>query len=192
MRAAIYARVSKGDQDCQVQLRELREYCKRQGWTEPREFVDQAVSTRRKSRPALEDLLQLSRAGMVDCIVVWKLDRFGRSMLDLTQLLAGLDQLGVRFISASQGIDTDRSNPSSRFLLHILSAVAEFERELIRERTLSGVAAARAKGKTLGRPKVIVSLDEVERLRGQGLSWRAVSRFMKVPVITLRRRVGAA
>ena len=87
-----------------------------------------------------------------DCIVVWKLDRFGRSVLNLSQQLATLTSFGVRFVATTQGLDTDQSNPTAALLLHILSAVAEFERSMIRERTLSGIKAAQAAGKVVGRP----------------------------------------
>jgi DNA invertase Pin-like site-specific DNA recombinase len=119
-----------------------------------------------------------------DCVVVWKLDRFGRSVLNLNQMLARLESYGVRFIAASQGIDTDASNPVARLTMQILASVAEFEREIIRERTLSGVHAARAAGKTLGRPKRVFRRDEVARLRESGLSWRAVAKELGVPVRT--------
>ena len=120
-----------------------------------------------------------------DCIVVYKIDRFGRSVLNLNQQLAALTSHGVRFIATSQSLDTDEKNPTSRLLLQILASVAEFEREMIRERTLSGIRAARANGKTLGRPKRIFRRDELIRLRDeQGLSWRAIAKELKIPVMT--------
>ena len=112
-----------------------------------------------------------------DCVVVWKLDRFGRSVLNLSQQLAALTSFGVRFVATTQGLDTDQSNPTASLLLHILSAVAEFERSMIRERTLSGIKAAQAAGKVVGRPKRVFRRDEVVRLRDQeGLSWRAIGK----------------
>ena len=101
-----------------------------------------------------------------NAVVVHKLDRFGRSVLNLSESLAALDSYGVRFISTSQKLDTNASDPASRFLLNILSSVAAFEVEMIRERTLSGIRAAKAKGKTLGRPTKVFRRDEVVRLRG--------------------------
>ena len=100
-----------------------------------------------------------------DCIVVYKIDRFGRSVLHLNQQLAALTSYGVRFIATSQSLDTDEKNPTSRLLLQILASVAEFEREMIRERTLSGIKAAQAAGKIIGRPKRVFRRDEVVRLR---------------------------
>ena len=106
-------------------------------------------------------------------------------MLNLSQSLAALDTYGVRFISTSQGLDTDSSNPTSRLLIGVLSSVAEFERELLRERTLSGLRAAKANGKTLGRPMKVFRRDEVVRLRDQdGLSWRVIGERLGVPAMT--------
>jgi DNA invertase Pin-like site-specific DNA recombinase len=120
-----------------------------------------------------------------DVVMVQKLDRFGRSVVHLSQQLATLDSYGVRFIAVSQGLDTDQNNPTSRLLLNILSSVAAFELELIRERTAAGVRAARANGKTLGRPRRIFRRDEVVRLRDeQDLSWRAISKRLNIPVST--------
>ncbi len=120
-----------------------------------------------------------------ECVLVWKLDRFGRSVLHLNQQLAELTREGVRFISTTQGLDTDRSNPTSRLLLQILASVAEFEREMIRERTLVGIRAARASGKRIGRPKRVFRRDEVVRLRDEGgLSWRAIAATLSIPVST--------
>jgi len=119
-------------------------------------------------------------------VLVYKLDRFGRSVLNLSQSLALLDSYGVRFIAVSQGIDTDQSNPTSRLLLNILASVAAFELELIRERTIAGVRAAKAKGKHIGRPRRVFRRDEAVRLRGEGHSWRSIARILDVPVTTVR------
>jgi putative DNA-invertase from lambdoid prophage Rac len=120
-----------------------------------------------------------------DCLCVYKIDRLGRSVLHLSQALATLDSYGVRFIAISQGLDTDKSNPTSRLLLNILASVAEFEREIIKERTLSGIRAAQAAGKIVGRPKRVFRRDEVVRLRDdEGLSWRAISSAFNIPVMT--------
>ena len=185
MKTAIYARVSTTDQNCEVQLRELREYVARRGWEPASEYVDSGFSGAKASRPALDRLLAAASRREFDCILVWKIDRFGRSVLHLSQQLAALTSYGVRFIAVSQALDTDASNPSSRLMLTILAGVAEFEREIIRERTLSGVQAAKAQGKVLGRPKRVFRRDEVVRLRDQeGLSWRAIAKRLDVPVST--------
>lgn len=186
MKAVIYARVSTADQNCASQLKEVREYLVRMGWENAGEFVDTGFSGSKASRPALDQLMKDASLRKFDCVVVYKLDRFGRSVLHLNQQLAILESLSIRFVAISQGIDTDAKNPTSRLLLHILSSVAEFERELIKERTLCGIRAAKAKGKTLGRPQRIFKRDEVVRLRDEeGLSWRKISEQLGVPTMTV-------
>jgi putative DNA-invertase from lambdoid prophage Rac len=184
MKTAIYARVSTTDQNCEMQLRELREYVARRDWEPSSEYVDAGFSGAKASRPALDKLMTAAARRDFDCVLVYKIDRFGRSVLNLSQQLAALTSYGVRFISVSQAIDTDASNPSSRLMLTILAGVAEFEREIIRERTLSGVRAAKASGKVLGRPVRIFRRDEVVRLREEGISWRVIAKQLGVPVST--------
>lgn len=158
----------------------------RRGWRIAGEYVDTGFSGKKSSRPALDRLMADAAQHKFDCVCVWKLDRFGRSVLHLNQQLAALTSYGVRFISTSQSLDTDQANPTSRLLLQILASVAAFELEMIRERTLAGVRAAKANGKTLGRPKRVFRRDEVIRLRDeQGLSWRAIGRELGIPVMTV-------
>jgi putative DNA-invertase from lambdoid prophage Rac len=184
-RTAIYCRVSTTDQNCEMQLRELRDYVLRRGWDLAGKYVDTGFSGAKASRPALNSLMADAARRRFDIVVVWKIDRFGRSVLHLNQQLAALTSYGVRFIATSQSLDTDQASPTSRLLLQILASVAEFEREMIRERTLTGIRAARAKGKRIGRPRRILRRDEVVRLRDQeGLSWRAVAAALDVPVTT--------
>jgi len=185
MKAVIYARVSTSDQNCESQLKEIREYLSRMGWENSAEYVDTGFSGSKASRPALDQLMKEASLRKFDCVVVCKLDRFGRSVLHLNQQLAILESLGIRFVAISQGIDTDAKNPTSRLLLHILSSVAEFERELIKERTLCGIRSAKAKGKTLGRPKRIFQRAEVVRLRDEGMSWRKIAEQLGVPTMTV-------
>jgi len=168
-----------------MQLRELREYCQRREWAIPGEYVDTGWSGAKASRPQLDRLMKDARQRHFDAGLVWKIDRWGRSLIQSLQSVQDLASMGVRFIAITQNIDTDESNPMSRFMLHIFGAFAEFEREMIRERTVSGVRAARAKGKKLGRPKRVFRRDEVMRLRYAGHSWRAIARQLNVPVSTL-------
>lgn len=185
MKTAIYARVSTTDQNCEAQLKELRDFVARRGWTIAGEYVDNGFSGSKASRPALDSLMKAAALKKFDACCVFKIDRFGRSVLHLSQQLAALESYGVRFIAISQGLDTDQSNPTSRLLTGILSCVAEFEREIIRERTLSGIRAAQAAGKHVGRPKRIFRRDEVVRLRDEeGLSWRAIATKMNIPAMT--------
>ena len=120
-----------------------------------------------------------------DCVIVWKIDRFGRSVLHLNQQIATLTAHGIRFIATSQSLDTDESNPASRLLLQMLAAIAEFEKGVIRERTLLGVRAAKAKGKVVGRPMRVFRRDDVVKLREEGLSWRAIAERLGVPLSTV-------
>jgi putative DNA-invertase from lambdoid prophage Rac len=185
MRCAIYARVSTTDQQCDSQLKELREYISHRSWQNQREYVDTGFSGSRASRPALDQLMGDAAKRKFDCVIVYKIDRFGRSVLHLNQQLTALTSHGVRFIATSQSLDTDQSNPTSRLLLQILASVAEFEREMIRERTLLGVRAAQARGKVIGRPKRIFRRDEVVRMRDvEGLSWRAIGKDLGIPAMT--------
>lgn len=185
MRTAIYARVSTSDQNCDMQLRELREYVDRRGWSLTDEYVDTGFSGSKSSLPALDRLMTDAARREFDCVIVYKVDRFGRSVLHLNQQLATLTSHGVRFLATSQSIDTDEKNPASRLLLQILASVAEFEREIIKERTLSGIRAAQAAGKVVGRPKRIFRRDEVVRLRDvDNLSWRAIGTRLGIPAMT--------
>jgi putative DNA-invertase from lambdoid prophage Rac len=187
MKAAIYARVSTADQNCEMQLRELREYVSRRGWEPAPEYIDSGWSGARASRPALDRLMQDAARRRFDAVLVWKLDRFGRSVKNCVDGIAQLSAHGVRFIAVNQSLDTDESNPTSRLLLHILASVAEFERELVRERTLAGVRAAKASGRVLGRPRRVFRRDEVVRLRDvERKSWRAIAALLGVPVSTVR------
>ena len=151
MRAAIYARVSTLDQEPENQLQELRRYVQARGWTAA-EYVDKGVSGATERRPALDQLLGDARRRRFDVVVCWRLDRLGRNLKHLITLLEELQALGVAFVSLAEGIDA--TTPAGKLQMHILGAIAEFERERIRERVLAGLARARTQGKRLGRPRV--------------------------------------
>jgi len=168
-----------------MQLRELRDYCQRRGWSIADEYVDTGWSGAQAIRPQLDRLMKEARQRRFGAVLVWKLDRWGRSLVNSLQTVQELVSLGVRFIAVTQNIDTDESNPMSRFMLHIFGAFAEFEREMIRERTVSGIRAARAKGKKLGRPKRVFRRDQAVHLRQIGRSWRAIAKQLGVPVSTI-------
>jgi DNA invertase Pin-like site-specific DNA recombinase len=185
MRCALYCRVSSSDQRCDLQLRELREHVANRRWQIAGEFIDEGVSGTKASRPALDKLMAAARLRRFDTVLTWKIDRWGRSVVDSIRSIQELVSLGIRFIAITQNIDTDESNPMSRFFLHVMSAFAEMEVSLIRERTVAGVRAARANGKQLGRPKRVFRRDEVVRLRDkEALSWRAIAKELKIPVMT--------
>lgn len=186
--AAIYARVSTTDQKHDMQVTELRQYAERMGW-EVVEYAEKASAMKR--RVVLEHLMADARLRKVDVVLVWKMDRFARSLQQLIANISLLDSYGVRFIAVTQGIDTDRQNPGSRLMMQIFGAMAEFERAIIVERVNSGLAEARRRGKTLGRPKRIFRRDEAERLRSQGLSLRTVASKLGVPLTTVVRALGS-
>jgi DNA invertase Pin-like site-specific DNA recombinase len=152
IRAALYARIStlNHGQDPEVQLRELREFCHQRGFTLAQEYVDRGICGSREQRPALDKLIADCRKRIVDAVVVYRYDRFARSLRQLVNALDEFRSLGIDFISIHEGVDT--STPNGRLIVGIFASIAEFERELIRDRVRSGLAAARAKGKRIGRP----------------------------------------
>src|SRR5438445_3592418 len=152
MRAALYGRVSTLDQEPENQLAELRRYVGARGWTSA-EYVDRGVSGAKDRRPALDTLLRDARRRRFDVLVVWRLDRLGRNLRHLIVLLEELQALGIAFVSLNEGIDA--TTPAGKLQMHILGAIAEFERARIAERVKAGLQRARAQGKRLGRPRKI-------------------------------------
>src|SRR5207247_2411108 len=187
MQATIYGRVSTSDQNCEMQLRELREYAHRRGWEIAGEYVDTGWSGAKASRPELNHLMLEASKREFDAVLVYKLDRFGRSVRNCLDGIEALRAHGVRLLAVSQNIDTDESNPTSRLMLHILAAVAEFEREMIRERLCAGVKNARHKGKRLGRPKRVCHRQCGVGLRQQGVSLPRIARELGVGLGTVVR-----
>ena len=186
MRVALYARVSTmNGQNADMQVAELREYVARRQWQTVGEFVDEGVSGAKESRPALNRLMAECRKRRVDAVVVYRYDRFARSLRQLVNALEEFRALGIDFVSLHEGVDT--STPNGRLVFGIFASIAEFERELIRSRVRSGLAAAKAKGKRLGRPRTGVDAAQVVRLRAAGASWREVSAQMGIGVGTACR-----
>src|ERR1019366_6496288 len=187
-RVAIYARVSTlNGQDPEMQLSELREYASRRGWTITSEYVDQGVSGSKESRPELNQLMADAHRRKFDAVLVWKIDRFGRSLKHLVNALADLSAYGVAFVSFRDNLDL--STPSGRLMFQIIGAMAEFERSLIQERVRAGLRNARAKGKKFGRPRAQVDADRVAALRSEGLSWSQVCRTLNVSKGSAQRSV---
>jgi DNA invertase Pin-like site-specific DNA recombinase len=183
---ALYARVSTlNNQDPEMQLAELREYAGRRGWQIVEEFTDQGVSGCKESRPALNRLMSDACRRRFDAILVWKIDRWGRSLKHLVASLAELDAFGIAFISLRDNLDL--STPSGRLMMQLLGAMAEFERALIQERVRTGLRNARAKGRRLGRPRVIVDASRIASLRAQGLSWAQIKEEIGVSKGTAQR-----
>lgn len=177
MRAALYARVSTSAQDAAMQIGELRDFCQRRAWRIAGEFTDAGVSGTREHRPQLDALLAACRRRRFDAVVVYRYDRFARSLRQLVNALCEFDALGVQFVSLHEGVDT--STPNGRLVFGIFATIAEFERELIRDRVRSGVAAARARGERLGRPWALTPGEKatIRELKAKGMSWRDIARL---------------
>ncbi len=190
MKAAIYARVSTNDQTNTIQVRELKEYVQRRGW-EAAGIYEDRMSGAKASRPGLNQLMADARLRKFDAVLVLKLDRFGRSLIHCVGAIQELQALGIRFIAISQGLDTDQSNPASQLLMHILAAVAQFERELIHERVSAGMRAAKTHGtktgNAIGRPRRVFDREQVIRLRAAGLSIGSIALQMRIGVGTVVR-----
>ncbi len=163
LRAAIYARVSTFDQEPENQLADLRKYVQARGWS-AHEYTDKGISGAKDRRPALDALVRDAKRRKLDVLVCWRLDRLGRNLRHLILLLDELQALGVAFVSLQEGIDA--TTPAGRLQLHILGAIAEFERARIAERVTAGLARARKQGKQLGRPEKVVSESILAPVRG--------------------------
>jgi DNA invertase Pin-like site-specific DNA recombinase len=183
MKVAIYARVSTNNgQDPEMQLRELREYCERRGWQISREYVDSGISGAKEKRPELDKLLADAHRRHFAAVVVWRFDRFARSVSHLLRALENFRAQGIEFVSLSEQVDT--STPMGKMIFTVLGAVAELERSLIVERVRAGLRNARAKGKKLGRPRKLTSPEVIGRMRSHGASWRAIGRAIGVSPAT--------
>ena len=180
VRTAIYARVSTAHngQDPSMQTRELQEYCERRGWKVSGEYVDEGISGAKDCRPELNKLMADAHRRRFDAVVVWRFDRFARSVSHLLRALETFKALGVEFVSLSEQVDT--STPTGKMIFTVLGAVAELERSLIAERVKAGLRNARAKGKRLGRPRVIVDAARIAALRAHGRTWREITAEMAV------------
>ncbi len=189
VKAALYARVSTANsgQDPEVQLLDLREYCQRRGWTVTGEYIDVGISGAKERRPELDRLLADAHHRRFDAVVVWRFDRFARSVSHLLKALENFRAQGIEFVSLSEQVDT--STPTGKMVFTVLGAVAELERSLIVERVRAGLRNARAKGKRLGRPRLVVDVDKVARLRAQGASWRAIGATLGLSPGTVYSRI---
>jgi len=187
MRTAIYARVSTANsgQSPEMQLRELREYCKRRNWTIVGEYVDVGISGAKEKRLELDRLAADAHRRRFDAVVVWKFDRFARSVSHLLRALETFHALGIEFVSLTEGVDT--STPAGKMVFTVLGAVAELERSLISERVKAGLRNAKAKGKHIGRPRISLDSSEIARRRAEGFSWLKISESLGVGEGTVRR-----
>jgi DNA invertase Pin-like site-specific DNA recombinase len=187
---AIYARVSTSEQTPALQLDALRQLANQRGWVVHAEYIDEGFSGTRDRRPALDRLMADAHRGRFGVVVVWRFDRFGRSLRHLVTALDDFHDLGIQFVSMQDAIDT--ATASGRMMFAVIGAMAQFEAELIRERTIAGLAAARRRGVRLGRRPLHVDVDRARKLRAAGLSLRAVARELGISVGLVHRVLARA
>lgn len=188
-RAALYHRVSTVDQDASLVREQLRRAARAREFEVVAE-LEEIGGGANNDRPGLQEVMGLARDGGIEAVLVWKLDRFGRSALDLLANIRTLNDLGVRFIASSQGIDIKPDgDPISKLMVVMLAAVAEFERDLIVERTRAGLQKAKSRGVRLGRRPKLSGLDRarVRQLRDEGQTWATVARSLGCSVSTAKR-----
>jgi DNA invertase Pin-like site-specific DNA recombinase len=181
-RVAVYARVSTLDQNPDLQLRELREYARRRDW-KITEFVDHGISGSETRRPRLAALNESLFRHEFDAVLVWKFDRLFRSVQHIVEFFEKVRRLQIDFVSITEQIDT--ATPSGRLIFHVLASIAEFEREMIRERVLAGLRAAKARGAKLGRPKKKIDTARVLEDRKAGRSLNQIAREYGVSKTTI-------
>ena len=187
---ALYARVSTDGQTTENQLQELRKVAKRNGWQIAKEYVDHGISGAkgRDQRPAYDEMLKAVTRKEIDVVVSWSVDRLGRSLQHLIGFLDELQSKKVNLFLHQQGIDT--GTPAGKMLFQMLGVFAEFERAMIKERINAGLTRARAQGKTLGRPKVSLAVEnKIKKLRSNGKGIRKIASELKVGVSTVKRIV---
>jgi DNA invertase Pin-like site-specific DNA recombinase len=183
-RIIIYGRVSTAEQRHDSQIAEIHDYCARR-WGDNLSVtvITDTASGTKTSREGLDRLMHLVRRGKADVVACFKLDRLGRSLPHLAQIISELDQYNVAIVATSQGIDTNHDSPAGRLQMHVLMAVAEFERSLIVERVRAGQAAARAKGVKFGRPATLYPHKEtVMELLKSGWSCRRIAAEKDIPL----------
>ena len=171
-----------------MQTRELREYCGRRGWDVTGEYVDVGISGTKEKRLELDRLMSEAHRRCFDAVIVWKFDRFARSVSHLLRALETFQALGIHFVSLSESLDT--STPTGKMVFTVLGAVAELERTLIVERVRAGMRNAKAKGRAIGRPRADVAFSAVTRLRDGGASWRTIGRKLGISARTAKRLWG--
>ena len=178
MRTALYARVStlNNGQDVSMQVREFEEFCASRKWTIADRYIDSGISGSKDSRPELNRLMADAKRRRFDAVVVYRFDRFARSTRHLVNALAEFNTLGIQFISMHEGIDT--STPNGRLVFGIFASIAEFERDLIRERVRSGIANRKAKGLRTGRRPAKIDLDRLRQLRAEGKTIRHIAQAL--------------
>jgi DNA invertase Pin-like site-specific DNA recombinase len=187
MNVALYARVSTDGQDPELQLSALRAHAANRGWVIVGEFIDQGYSGAKEKRPALDRLMKTAWAGGLQAVLVWRFDRFARSVKHLIKALEEFRSLNLNFISLQEQFDT--STPIGQAMFTIIGVMAQLERDIIRERVRVGLDVARARGTRLGRPSVRVNQDELTALQTGGLSLHEMARQLRCSRSTVRRRL---
>jgi DNA invertase Pin-like site-specific DNA recombinase len=190
VRCARYLRVSKVDQNPELQDDETRDFINKRNWNLTHTYLDHGISGSRERRPELDRMLSDARRKRFDAIVVWRSDRLFRSLRHMVVTLDELAGFGVAFSSVTEPFDT--ATASGRLLIHLVSAMAEFEKMVLVERTKAGVAAAVRRGAKVGRPRRNVNLEKARRLRDQGMTVREVASELQIGVATLHRAMGRA
>jgi DNA invertase Pin-like site-specific DNA recombinase len=183
LRVGVYARVSTSEQNSENQLIDLRRYAEQRGWTVQKEYVDHGVSGAKDSRPALDALMHDAKRRRVDIVLVVKFDRFARSAKHLLNALDEFRSLGIDFCSLYDAVDT--TTPYGKAMFTIAGAMAELERELIRQRVKNGLQKARERGKRLGRPRIDVDLEKIQAMRKEGCSVNAIGKAVGVSWMTI-------
>jgi DNA invertase Pin-like site-specific DNA recombinase len=189
-KAACYVRVSRSDQNSQMQTDETAELIERRGWVLHERYADEGISGSHDRRPGFRAMMEAARKRKFDVLVVFRADRLFRSLRDLLMTLDELASLGIGFVSCNEPFDT--TTASGKLLVTLIGAFAEFERSVLIERTRSGLDSARRRGVRLGRPRVELDVAKAQRLRAQGRSFRDVAKAMGVKVATLHRALKAA
>jgi DNA invertase Pin-like site-specific DNA recombinase len=190
MKVAVYVRVSTDGQDPEVQLAPLRAHLTARGWHLVEEFVDRGYSGIRERRPALDRLMRAAWDGKFQAVLVWRFDRFARSVKHLVTGLETFRSLNIGFVSLQEQLDT--STPIGQAMFTIIGAMAQLERDIIRERVVAGLKRARARGNRLGRPRAPVEVHAIHELHQDGLSPGAIARRLRCSRATVRRRLQAA
>jgi len=190
MKVALYSRVSTNGQDPEVQLMALRTFAAQRGWDVVEEFVDHGYSGSKERRPALDRLMKAAWTGQFRAVVVWRFDRFARSVKHLVTALETFRSLHIGFVSLQEQLDT--STPIGEAMFTIIGAMAQLERDIIRERVKAGLERAKARGIRLGRPRATVAAHELAALRAQGLSWGEIASRVRCSRSTVRRYLAAS
>ena len=190
MKCARYLRVSRNDQNPQLQDDQTRDYLAHRRWQLTETYVDHGATGSHGRRPGLTRLLQDAKRGRFEVLLVWRSDRLFRSLRHMVTTLDDLAALNVGFASVTEPFDT--STPSGRLLVHLVSAMGEFEKAIMVERTKAGLQAAAKRGVRIGRPRVHVDLKRAHLLRAEGRTYKQIAADLGIGIATLHRAMREA